>query len=389
MAEPRAEDVARVIGGFYEAADGACSWSSALADLAALFNGPRAWLFQLSEEGLHGHTSVEDAGFASAAAQEVMLRDPLFRLTHRNGAGTLVRHSEMENLDGFRRRALFAEWLQPRDVWYGLQAHLRADGDEHVFIEVSHDRNRGDFTEADKRLLGLLAPHVRRAGDLSALASRGRGAGEEAPLLIVDAGLNLVRINDAAWAEVDRCRNLVRIDRGRLRLCDPALQLRLPDLVADALALSPGRRGGALLAGAEGEAGRVLLSVGPARWMRGFGFRRHGLAAVRLYPVKAGDAEEVARRLGRMFGLQPSHARLASALIDGQSLRRAAADCGLTYASARTYLDHVFRKTGTGRQSELVALMRSLAPEGGGDGDRQCGKPDSGFPADTEGPRTA
>jgi DNA-binding NarL/FixJ family response regulator len=63
-----------------------------------------------------------------------------------------------------------------------------------------------------------------------------------------------------------------------------------------------------------------------------------------------------------LFDLTPAEAKLATALTVGRSLKSAAADSGVTFKTARTYLDRIFRKTGTNQQSQLVALLKSVQP---------------------------
>ncbi len=63
-----------------------------------------------------------------------------------------------------------------------------------------------------------------------------------------------------------------------------------------------------------------------------------------------------------LFDLRPSEARLAAALASGKSLRDTANEMGISFGSARTYLAHVFAKTGTNQQSQLVSLLKSSQP---------------------------
>ena len=60
-----------------------------------------------------------------------------------------------------------------------------------------------------------------------------------------------------------------------------------------------------------------------------------------------------------LFDLSPAEVRLASALTGGQTLRAAAAAAGITYGTARRYLESIFAKTGVSQQSQLVALLIS------------------------------
>jgi DNA-binding CsgD family transcriptional regulator len=63
-----------------------------------------------------------------------------------------------------------------------------------------------------------------------------------------------------------------------------------------------------------------------------------------------------------LFDLTPAETRLAMALACGLSLRQAAASNGNRFSTARSQLETVFRKTGTNKQGQLVALLKSAAP---------------------------
>lgn len=63
-----------------------------------------------------------------------------------------------------------------------------------------------------------------------------------------------------------------------------------------------------------------------------------------------------------LFDLTPAEAKLAAALTSGATLKDAAASQGIRFNTARSYLDAIFRKTGTHQQSQLVALLKSAQP---------------------------
>lgn len=70
--------------------------------------------------------------------------------------------------------------------------------------------------------------------------------------------------------------------------------------------------------------------------------------------------------LAALFDLSPAEAKLAAALSSGAPLKDAALASGITIKSARTYLDRIFSKTGTHRQTELLSLLRNAQPLGKG-----------------------
>ncbi|BAT61010.1 hypothetical protein GJW-30_1_03560 [Variibacter gotjawalensis] len=57
------------------------------------------------------------------------------------------------------------------------------------------------------------------------------------------------------------------------------------------------------------------------------------------------------------FRFTPGEAKLAAALMEGLSLAEAAKRQGIRVSTARSYLAELFRKTGTGRQGELIARL--------------------------------
>ena len=75
--------------------------------------------------------------------------------------------------------------------------------------------------------------------------------------------------------------------------------------------------------------------------------------------VKPQPASEL---LAQLYGLTTREAELVTLLLDGLDLRDAAERLALSMNTVRTHLREVFHKTGTHRQSELVALvLRSVA----------------------------
>lgn len=66
-----------------------------------------------------------------------------------------------------------------------------------------------------------------------------------------------------------------------------------------------------------------------------------------------------ANALQQFYELTPAEARLASLLTQGRNMKTAARDLNITYTSARNHLKHVFAKTGTASQSQLIRLLLS------------------------------
>jgi DNA-binding CsgD family transcriptional regulator len=64
--------------------------------------------------------------------------------------------------------------------------------------------------------------------------------------------------------------------------------------------------------------------------------------------------------LRRRYGLTPAETRLAQLLLNGETLASAAKHLGVGETTAKTQLQHMFQKTRTHRQPELVKLLLTV-----------------------------
>jgi PAS domain S-box-containing protein len=73
------------------------------------------------------------------------------------------------------------------------------------------------------------------------------------------------------------------------------------------------------------------------------------------------DARDNAELLAATFELTPAETRLLSCLLAGHNLSEASHELRVTAATVKTQLGAIFRKTGVGRQSELILLASRLS----------------------------
>ena len=64
----------------------------------------------------------------------------------------------------------------------------------------------------------------------------------------------------------------------------------------------------------------------------------------------------------KLYGLTGAELRVLLALTPGLSVKDAAAMLGVGEVTARTHLQHIYAKTGTSKQTELLNLFRNAAP---------------------------
>jgi DNA-binding CsgD family transcriptional regulator len=86
-------------------------------------------------------------------------------------------------------------------------------------------------------------------------------------------------------------------------------------------------------------------------------------ALLMLTPVTRPEAPSV-ELIRSLFYLTPAEARVARGLAAGQTVKVMAAESGTSTNTIRTHLHAVLTKTGSDRQSDVVALLNGLRPPG-------------------------
>lgn len=95
----------------------------------------------------------------------------------------------------------------------------------------------------------------------------------------------------------------------------------------------------------------------------------HGVLTQRFSAIEAfsvatlrspGPADQ--DRLMQYFGLTEAERVVTRLLITGLSTSEMVGKLGSSIATIRTHLNHVYEKTGTSRQAELVAVLTGTAP---------------------------
>jgi DNA-binding CsgD family transcriptional regulator len=68
------------------------------------------------------------------------------------------------------------------------------------------------------------------------------------------------------------------------------------------------------------------------------------------------------RAFARLYGLTEAELRVLLAMAPGLGVKEAAAMLGIAEVTARTHLQHIFAKTGTSKQTELLNLLKNSTP---------------------------
>jgi DNA-binding CsgD family transcriptional regulator len=66
--------------------------------------------------------------------------------------------------------------------------------------------------------------------------------------------------------------------------------------------------------------------------------------------------------LRRLYRLTEAEAEVALRVIRGAGLKQISEELSISYTTVRTHLQHVFDKTDTHRQADLVRLLLTVSP---------------------------
>lgn len=277
-----------------------------------------------------------------------------------------IRQSDVRPPD-WQESDYFDDFIKPQDIVDSVVIVLVRDSRTVANISFGVHRSGPVLEEAILDELRVLAPHLRRAVTIgrmleNAMATTSTFAealdAAAAGVVLVDAGRDVVHANRAAAAML-AAGDPIRTAAGQLELTHElvagSLQ-RAIDTASGANADSTGT--GVPARRADGQP--LTVQVMPLGRRTGFGAPR-AAAAVFVSEAVSGPASS-SEILGVLFNLTPAEARLFGLLAQGRELPEIARDLGISLATARTHLAHIYQKTGQSSRAGLVHLARDIAP---------------------------
>jgi DNA-binding CsgD family transcriptional regulator len=354
--KPSFEAVADCVGAFYSAAHQTARWQDALDALVRLLDGSRACLFVYRRGPMEIVGSDDDPGFPSKEGLGAMMREPQAPRLLSVEVGSVNRRNELLDEPLFRRGELWQDWFRPRDMHDSLFCRLPGERNSTTYLDVNRGPRQPEMGGAERQLVGTIARHVARADAIGArmaaakILRNTRHAGVTGGMLVSGSG-RVISIDDAAASALEADHAPLRLVGGKLTAKAPLDHLALSSAIEaccprhDETLPAPGTT---MAVGCGPSAWTIAVS--PASLSMDGRSRSETAALVHLLDTACGWAS---------FGLTGAETALARLIVGGQSLKSAANDTGITYKSARTYLDRIFAKTSTHRQAELVAKLVS------------------------------
>ena len=298
--------------------------------------------------------------------------DPLFLAGQLAPIGVVKTQAMLIDDDEFQETRFYQEWVRPQGLHDMVSFKVMRTGQRIGWLCANRRDTYPRYGDAEVRLLTLLSPHVCRSVAISdALNLRTiRSEALEATLNALASGVYLVDrygriiyMNRAAEHQV-KTGNALRVEHDRLAPVDRAARVALANAIAEAIADEVEMpASGVTLALPDREGAGLVATILPL----GRGERQNlcgafaAIAAIFVQdpvvvPPFPGEA------FAKLYGLTGGELRVLLAMAPGLGVKEAAEVLGISEATARTHVQHIYDKTGTSKQTELMHLFMSATP---------------------------
>ncbi len=309
---------------------------------------------------------------AEQLANHDLLADPLVqRVVPRLCTGRVLNSDDLMPRAQMQRTAAFNDYYRRLDIGQQVAAVAHYDGTSSVTLSMCREVRSPAFDDTAMTLLRNLAPHwvnayaiQRRLSWLQQRVDTLENALDAVPhaMFLLDLGQRVLRMNAAAERLLS-AGDVLGLEEGRPRALQDARALRQLLFAAcqgtaqDSEVVR--RQGTITLRDASGRNALVATAhpLSTAALRQGIG----ETAILFLQPVGSGLARDLKTLLRQLFGLTLAEATLADALYRQADLALAAAQTGVSLATAQTRLKLVYDKTGERGQPALMRLLTTLA----------------------------
>jgi len=356
----------------YEAAGDFSRWPEALRGIANAYNAPTVVFGAVgsNNEALWQIAPGVDSEYHERYAAYYHRINPIIPIALPSKVGSVLTDEMMLEKREFVRTEFFNDFLTPLDAGSMLGSTVLSE--EGLYCAIAVQR-RPAFGEREIMFQRRLAPHLARAvqlnARLSALDQRSTASADALDRLsqgaiVVDSEARVLFANREA-ERLTGPLGCLRIEVGVLQARSAPLSAKLKALIAGCAAPRENEAGGALRLPCERDGRTMSALVMPLRSESpAFFLSRRPVAIVFVSDPDRIPASFEAQ-LRRRFGLTKAEAAFALEIAKGDGIQASADRRGVSRSTARTHLAHIFEKTDTRRQAELVRLLMAVTTSRG------------------------
>jgi DNA-binding CsgD family transcriptional regulator len=363
-----------LIGSIYDTVLMPTLWTGVVERASRFVGGVGASIFRQDSVRKIGNSYYHfgiDPHFERLYFEKYIKFDPLSAAYLTLNVGDVSSSSSIIPPAEFFETRFYREWAHPQGLVDNVFAVLeRSPTSIAAFIVFRHERD-GLADDAARQLLGLIAPHLRRAvligkvvdlRTIEAATFADTLDGLSAGIFLVDATGRIVHANVAGHG-ILAVGNIFRSSAGRLVARDQQVDEVLHDAYraaenGDAAIGTKGIAVSLIARDGERHVAHILPLTSGAR-------RRADLAitATAALFVHKAALEKPSRpeAIAKTYKLTPTELRVLLTLVEVGGGPGVAEALGISDGTVKTHLGHLFQKTGVHHQADLVKLVAGFS----------------------------
>jgi DNA-binding CsgD family transcriptional regulator/PAS domain-containing protein len=365
--------LSRLIGTIYDAALEPQLWTKALEESCAFIGGFSSvlyWHDAATESSGILHSFNQNPHYLQLYFEKYLPMNPMFPAAVFMEPGLVHTSNDLVPREEFNQTRFYREWCKPQGIVDALAANLERGLTSSALFNIQWGENDGPLDEHVRHRAELVMPHFQRAVAIGRLFDQHRTAES-----VLAATLDHV---DAAVFMVNPKGNLVFVNASGEAMLDDGKILRRRKDMLNAVAAEADRALRDIFAASDkGDSSvsasevAVPLSISPKdRWFahvlpltsgarRDTGSKFEATSAVFVRKATLPDPSPL-EGLAQLYGLTASEIRVLDAVLKVNGVKAIAEMLGISQATVKTHLNHLFRKSGSKRQSDLVKLVAGI-----------------------------
>jgi DNA-binding CsgD family transcriptional regulator len=361
------DDFSRIVSAIYASALTPENWIVAMADVRRTLDAQSAGLLLADGAGRSIMSASLPPEARKAYLEHYRQIDYVLDAVDKGPVGLI---QSGQPLVALKARSEFdADFMRPYQMDDGLFVRL-TDGSMPTCFLVAAPKRAEPFDTAERvKLMSALVPHLQQAlRTQSHLEDFAQGASDIAGavdsvrhgIVVVGAGSVVMHLNSAA-ERILKCGDGLCIRSGSVEATSASASAELRRSIVAALLEheSSPRDGNSFLCRRPSGKRPYLIHVLP------FSPTTENMSGARALVVLVDpeqQREPSTQLLRRVYGLTNAEADVALRVLRGDGLKPICEELSLSMATVKTHLQHVFDKTDTHRQAELVRLLLTIIP---------------------------
>ena len=368
-------ELSGLIATIYDAAINPATWNAALTRANSFAGGAGAGIYAKDAVNKTGNIYFDDGTierrYVDLYFDKYVKLDPSTTQHYFGGIDEPISTVDFIDYDEFVQTRFYKEWARPQGLVDHVTSVLEKSSTSVALFGVFRNERQGLVDDEMRRRMRLIAPHIRRAVLISRLidlktieaaAWAETFNGIRAGVVLVDSAGRIVQSNSAGH-DLLTAGTIVHAREGRLGATDAEADRAIKDATAASAAgdASLGIGGIAVSLRAPNQPpflAHVLPLTSGSRRAAGAAYAAVAAIFIREAAFDMPSPPEV---IAKTYGLTPMELRILIAIVEVGGVPAVAEALGMGATTVKTHLGHLYAKTGTRRQADLVKLVAGFA----------------------------